>query len=98
MENEAIKLNHLDTEIRKRLVGAKQCCKTMPAIDITPIKDFSSKDFMQVFLISAEDSCILIKDTDYNITDTNEGARIDLATEYISSANTICVIGFTIGA
>ena len=98
MENEAIKLNHLDTEIRKRLVGAKQCCKSMPAIDITPLKDFSSKDFMQVFLISAEDSRILIKDVDYNITDTNEGARIDLATEYISSANTICIIGFTIGA
>ena len=98
MENEAIKMNHLDAEVRKRLVGNKQCCVTMSAINIKPIKDFSSKDFLQVFLISPDDNRILIKGTDYTIADTTAGARIDLATEYLSSANTICAVGFTIGA
>ena len=90
-------MKHLETEIKKHMLGDKQCCQTMPATNITPIAGFTDKDFLQVYLISEEDSRILIKGVDYTIANTNQGARIDLATEYLSSGNTICVTGFTIG-
>lgn len=97
MADEAVKMKHLEAEIKKHMLGDKQCCQTMPATNITPIAGFTDKDFLQVYLISEEDSRILIKGVDYTIANTNQGARIDLATEYLSSGNTVCVTGFTIG-
>ena len=97
MPDEAIEFKHLKADIKKKLFGGKTCCTSMSATRIEPIDGFTKDDFLQVFLISAEESRILIKAIDYTLTDTDNGVRVDLQPEFITSGNTICVTGFTIG-
>lgn len=97
IDNEAVKINHLSKDIRNHLVSGRTCAESMSTVDIKTIPGFKKTDFISVFLISEQENRPLMKNVDYTINDTEDGARIDLSADYISSDNTIYVTGFALG-
>ena len=98
LEKGSVKVEHLSTDARKHLLGNKMIDTALPATAMEPIPGVAINDFIQVHLISKNESRILIKNVDYTVDDTPDGLRIDLGQEFIVSGNTIYVTGFTIGA
>lgn len=97
MESGSVTTEHLSKDLREKLLGGNIFDTFMPATAMEYIPNAAKHDFIQVHLISANESRILIKNIDYTLEDTKNGLRIDLSSEYAISGNTIYVTGFQIG-
>ena len=98
IQSSKIGLERLEETVKQRLLGNKVFDMHMPAVALEDIENASTKDFIQIHLISQIENRILIKNIDYTLKNVGNNVKIELSQELVIPDNTIYVTGFKIGA
>ena len=97
LKTDLIPINNMDSSVKGHLIDGDLIDVAMPATQMKLIADIKTTDFIQAHIISPTENRVLIKGTDYTLTQTKDGVYVNLRADLMTSTATIYVNGFKIG-
>lgn len=96
-KNKGAMINDLHEEVRSKLAaGTKYITQSAINTEIT-LQDMSVNDFISIYWIKDLTRLILVKDSDYEITATENGIIISLSPDWIDESANIYIEAITLG-